>query len=347
MSTSAAPRLLFRADGNAVIGLGHLVRLLALADQLRGLAPGMFLVREPTAAVAQLVVAEGWAVQALPADSPWLAEADWLAQHFLTPTDMLVLDGYNFEAAYQRRLRASGCGLVYVDDLLAWPVIADLLINHSPGVVATDYQATVNTRFMLGPAFSLLRRPFLEGTTLPQAPAAISSALVCFGGADPLSLTLRTLHALRALPQLRRLGVLLGGAFGDAAALEQLAAQAPKHAVTIYRNVAASALVELLRAYDVAIVPASTVLIEALVLGRPTLTGYYADNQRALATYVHRQQQAFSVGNFADLADTDLLASLGQGLQWLETNSRQPYAEQLQPAHLRAEVERLLGRHQQ
>lgn len=347
MSISAAPRLLFRADGNATIGLGHLVRLLALADQLRGLALGVFLVREPTAAVAQLVAAAGWEMHALPANQPWLAEADWLARSFLLPTDVLLLDGYNFEEAYQRRLRASGCGLVYIDDLLAAPVVADILINHSPGVVEADYQAAAGTRFLLGPAFSLLRHPFLEGASLPQAPAAIRSALVCFGGADPLRLTLRTLTTLRTLPQLQRVGVLLGGAFGDAAALEHLAAQATGPTIIIYRNVAATSLVELLRAYDVAVVPASTVLIEALVLGRAALTGYYADNQRALATYVHTHQQAFSVGNFASLTDSDLLASLSQGLRWLQTTQRQPYAAQLQPARLRAEVQRLLSRQQQ
>lgn len=345
MSISVAPRLLFRADGNAAIGLGHLVRLLALADQLRGLAPSTFLVREPTAAVAQLLAAEGWAVQSLPADQPWLAEADWLAQCFLKPTDVLILDGYNFEADYQRRLRASGCGLVYIDDLLAWPVVADILINHSPGVVAADYQAAADTRFLLGPAFSLLRRPFLAGATLPQAPTRVDSALVCFGGADPLRLTLRTLNALRTLPQLRRLGVLLGGAFGDTAALEQLTTHAAEVSITIYRNVDASTLVELLRAYAVAVVPASTVLIEALVLGRPALTGYYADNQRALAAYVHTQQQAFSIGNFANLSDADLLPALHQGIRWLEATGRRPYVEQLQPARFRAEVQRLLNRH--
>ncbi len=70
MSAPAAPRLLFRADGNAQIGLGHLVRLLALANQLRGLAPGTFLVREPTAAVQQLLAADDWNVQPLPAHPP-------------------------------------------------------------------------------------------------------------------------------------------------------------------------------------------------------------------------------------------------------------------------------------
>jgi UDP-2,4-diacetamido-2,4,6-trideoxy-beta-L-altropyranose hydrolase len=344
MSIPAAPRLLFRADGNAHIGLGHLVRLLALANQLRGLAAGTFLVREPTAAIRQLLMADGWAVQPLPADQSWLAEADWLAQHVLQPTDVLVLDGYDFGVNYQLRLHTSGCGLVYVDDLRVQPLVADVLINHSPDVTVADYQAAATTRFLLGPAFSLLRQPFLDGAALPQKPVTIDSALVCFGGADPLRLTIRTLATLLKLHQLRRLGVLLGSAFGDAAALEELAASAPEVTITIYRNIAAAPLADLLGSYAVAIVPASTVLIEALVLGRPALTGFYADNQRALATYVHAQRQAFSIGNFADLSDADLLTALHCGIEWLATIPRQPYTEQLRPDLLRAEVQKLLTR---
>ncbi|WP_233635984.1 UDP-2,4-diacetamido-2,4,6-trideoxy-beta-L-altropyranose hydrolase [Hymenobacter setariae] len=344
MSASAVPRLLFRADGNAQIGLGHLMRLLALANQLQGLALGTFLVREPTAAVGQMLAANGWIVQPLPAQQSWLAEADWLAQQVLQPSDVLVLDGYYFGADYQQRLRVSGCSLVYVDDLQAWPVVADVLINHSPGVMATDYQAPTTTDFLLGPAFSLLRQPFLESAALPQWPTAIESALVCFGGADPLRLTVRIIRALQALPQLQRLGVLLGSAFGDAAALEELAATSSGVIITFHRNIEAAPLANLLREHDMAIVPASTVLIEALVLGRPSITGYYVDNQRALASYVHAHQQAFSVGNFAELNDAGLLARLHDGIAWLETTPRQPYVKQLRPDLLRAKVQQLLDR---
>ena len=345
MTLSAERRLLFRADGNATIGLGHLVRLLALADQLRGLAPSLFLVREPTAAVAQLLAAAGWAVQALPASQPLAAEADWLANHLLRPTDVLVLDGYGFDQRYQQRLRSSGCGLVYIDDLRAWPVVADVLINHSPGVVVTDYQITTQTTFLLGPAFSLLRPPFLAAAAPPQPVASLASALVCFGGADPLRLTARTLRALLAVPQLRRLGVLVGGAFGDASSLQELAEEHSECEITVYRNLGAAELVALLQEYDVAVVPASTVLIEALVLGRPVITGYYADNQQALAGYVHAHRQAFSIGNFADLADADLANALRQGLAFHQAQLRQPYVAQLAPARLRAEVQLLLDRH--
>jgi spore coat polysaccharide biosynthesis predicted glycosyltransferase SpsG len=255
-----------------------------------------------------------------------------------------LLDGYAFDSAYQQRLRQSGCGLVYIDDLRAWPVVADMLINHSPGVVPPDYEAPPGARLLLGPAFSLLRAPFLAAAGPPVAASPADSALVCFGGADPLGLTARTLVALLALPAVRRIGLLVGAAFGAEAALRAAAAVHPEQKIQVYRNLGAAELVALLQAYDVAVVPASTVLIEALALGRPALTGYYADNQRALAGYVHAREQAFSAGNFADLAGEQLTTALGQGIAWLASHPRQPYAPRLRPDVLRHEIKQLLDR---
>jgi UDP-2,4-diacetamido-2,4,6-trideoxy-beta-L-altropyranose hydrolase len=338
-------RLVFRADGNGFIGLGHVVRLLALADRLRGLAPGVFLVRTPSAAIAQLLADAGWAIQALPVPASSATEASWLAHSFLQPSDVLILDGYEFTQDYQQSLRQSGCGLVYIDDLCAWPVVADVLINHSPGIIPAHYKAPPTARLLLGPAFALLRRPFLEAATLPaQNMEALTSALVCFGGADPLGLTHRTLAALLHLPQLGRLSAVVGGAFGDATALQQLAAQHPEQTITIHRQVEAQTLVELLQTHAVIVAPASTVLIEALVLGRPVVTGYYAPNQQALASYVHTQQQAFSVGDFTSLPDDQLAAVVRQGLDFLASHPRQPYVTDLNPGLLRTEIERLLSR---
>ena len=341
MPSPTAPRLLFRADGDATIGLGHVVRLLALADVLRGLAPSFFLVREPAAAVRQLIEAAGYAVVALPATRSLAAEASWLAADFLQAPDVLIVDGYHFDDDYQRRLRGSQCRLVAVDDLHAWPVLADVLLNHSPGVTPADYHPLGATTFLLGPAFSLLRRQFLEAAAPPRLVARPASALVCFGGADPLRLTERSLRALLALPPVQRVTLVVGGAFGDPGALRALAARHPALAISIRQNVAAPALVELLQQHDVAVVPASTVLIEALVLGCPVITGYYADNQRHLADYVQAQGQAVSVGDFGRLTAVELAAALRRG--WpLAAAPRPPYVAQLRPDLLRAAIAGLL-----
>jgi len=337
-----APRLVVRADANAQIGLGHVVRSLALAELVGPLfAEAVLLTQAPSAAVRQLAAAAGLGVAELPVRGPQ-AEAAQLPAH-LRPADVVVLDGYGFGAAYQVSVRATGARLVLVDDLAAVPTVADLVVNHGPAVRAADYQALPTTRFCLGPAFSLLRAPFRVQQRLPgPVQTVISSVLVCFGGADPLGLTHQALGALLALPQVAQVCVVTGSAFIAGAGLRRLAAGFMGKEVAFHHDVPATALAALLLHHEAAVVPASTILLETLLLGTAAITGYYAANQRPLAAYVHAHQQAFSVGNFGALAGAALQAALLTGLQFHETTPRQPYVQRLQPEQLVVEFQRLI-----
>lgn len=341
-TTAGVLRLVLRADGSAQIGLGHVVRSLALAEIVEPLfTQVVLLTRSPSPAVRQLAATADVTLVELPTQSS-MAEAAQLAT-YLRPTDVVVVDGYGFDEDYQTSVVGCGCKLVLIDDLKLSPTPADLIINHGPGVRPTDYVARPTARFCLGPEFSLLRRPFREQARAPHpAPALISAVLTCFGGADPLGLTQRALAALLALPQVRRVGVVMGGAFAAAAGLHQVAAQFSTRETAFYHDVPAAELAALFQHYEAAIVPASTVLLEALLLGSAAITGYYADNQHPLAAYVQAHSQAFSVGNFAALSDKDLPSALLAGLAFHQSTLRQPYVERLRPQELLAEFQRLI-----
>ncbi|GAA3931488.1 UDP-2,4-diacetamido-2,4,6-trideoxy-beta-L-altropyranose hydrolase [Hymenobacter algoricola] len=327
-------RILFRADGNATIGLGHVIRSLALAEIVHSVGECWMAIQEPSAAVRKLVQHARVKLWELPAQTP-TAEADYL-RPLLLPTDVVVLDGYSFATSYQQTLAASGCQLAAIDDLRAWPMAVDLIINHSPGITSSMYQVAATTRFCLGPEYSLLRPPFLANFRLPEQPAAIERVLLCFGGADPLQLTRRCLTILLALPALREVGVLTGSANEHADSLQQLVAASTTQR-RFYQSASASEMVTLLQQYDAIICPASTILIESLVLGKAALTGYYALNQQPLANYVHQHQQAHSLGSFTALSDAALQEALTRGLQALAHEPRQPYVQQLMPQKLQAE----------
>ena len=341
MSPPRLPRLVLRADGNPAIGLGHVMRLLALAEVLHGAFADCLLVSRDAAALAPLLATAGLpALTTLPLPAlPPEAEATWLKANALRPTDVLVLDGYDFGLAYQQALRPAVGRLVYVDDLRAWPVVADVLINHSPGIEPADYELlNPAATLLLGPAFSLVRPPFRAAAAPPRPPRPIRRVLLCFGGADPLRLTARCLGLLRELAELREIGVLAGAANPDGPALRQQLAAHPDGRCVFHAPTDAAGLVQLLARYDAVLCPASTILIEALLLGLPALTGHYAANQQPLADFVAAHGQAYSVGNFAALGDTGLQAELSAGLAHLGHAARQPYAPPLRPDALRASI---------
>ncbi|OUJ72698.1 UDP-2,4-diacetamido-2,4,6-trideoxy-beta-L-altropyranose hydrolase [Hymenobacter crusticola] len=334
-------RLIFRADGNAQIGLGHVVRSLALADIVRTIGECLFAIQEPSVAIRQLLAMAQVQLLELPATLDLATEAAQLAVGTVQATDLVVLDGYSFDAAYRQQLRTTGCRLVVIDDLRFGYFDADLLINHSPGVTRHMYHTAPHTRFCLGPAFSLLRKPFLAHAQLPEPTTCIDSILLCFGGADPVGLTPLCLSGLVTLPSIQQIGIITGSAFQHSVALKQTLVAHPDKTISTYQNLDAYQMVLLFKQYQAVVCPASTILIESLFLGKACLTGSYIENQQALADYVHVHQQAYSIGDFTTLSAAALHQALVQGLAFLQNTQRQPYVVRPSPEQLHAEFQHL------
>ena len=281
-------RLLFRADGNARIGLGHVMRLLALAEMLRPDFPEqVFLIREPDTALTEQLTAAGLRVQVLPV-RPLPEEAAHLAAHVLRPDDLLVLDGYDFRYDYQNTVRGAVHRLVYLDDLHAYPLAADLVLNPAGGLTVADYELRQpGARLLSGPAYAPLRSAFRESPPGEDAAADPDpfSVFVCLGGADPTHQTRRVAAELLALPMVAQMHAVVGSAYQGWDALHAWAASQPR--LTLHRHLAAPELTALMRQCGAAVCSASTVSYEycaaggGLLLLLPT-----ADNQYDLDHYL-------------------------------------------------------------
>ncbi len=104
--------------------------------------------------------AAGFALTVLPDGDYGVEAATWAAQ--LDGSEIIVLDGYAFNTAYQQHLKAKGNKLVCIDDIHAYHFLADAVINHAGGVAMQDYSLAPLTRAYLGTAYALLRPAFLE-----------------------------------------------------------------------------------------------------------------------------------------------------------------------------------------
>ena len=154
-----------RVDGNSQIGLGHLIRCFALAQMLQSDFSITFVCRcIPDKIKKDLEEAR---FQLLEIEN----EADFLS--LPTKNDIVVLDGYHFDLAYQKSIKNTAATLVCIDDLFDKEYVADLIINHAPNVNPGNYNALVTTQFALGPEYALLRPLFLEQASLTAAVVTI------------------------------------------------------------------------------------------------------------------------------------------------------------------------------
>jgi UDP-2,4-diacetamido-2,4,6-trideoxy-beta-L-altropyranose hydrolase len=296
-----------RADGNAVIGHGHVVRCQALAQMLYEQFDCRFFCKEIPENAKTELIAQGFSVELI------RNEEDFLSA--LHPGDLVVLDGYDFDYHYHVSVRERGVLLVLIDDLVSGNYFADAIINHAPGNVPSDYNALPETRFALGLPYALLREKYQQQAKAGLPAGDPDTIFVCFGGADPQHLTLRAVRELIDSAVFSRMVVVTGTGFTANDQLKELVAGHKQ--VEIYDGLSATMMIPLMLRCGVAMVPCSGMLFEALALKRIVVSGRYIANQQQL------YEQFKALNAFTD-ARTFQPEEIRRALEEVKEKPRQP-----------------------
>ncbi len=261
------PDLFIRADGSAYLGLGHLVRSSSLAYYLNNFSRITFVCRLITENFKKELQKDGIKVIEIDSDSDFL--------EMVNQDSFVVLDGYQFTDDYQKKIKQKGCKLVCIDDIHEGEYHCDMIINQAPGVSEELYDAQPYTTFALGPDYALLRPPFINRAGKTRSIDELKSVLICFGGSDYKNLTNRSTRIIQDFKQFEKIIIITGSAYehefeGDGTSDSRI-----EH----YRDVSAGQMANFMSQSDVAIVPASGILFEALAVGCHVISGYYNKNQ--------------------------------------------------------------------
>src|ERR1700733_4695415 len=110
--------LFIRADADSQMGTGHVMRCLAIAQAwLDQGGNAVFLMRAPGQGIRTRVENEGVRVLEISADAGSENDAEETGRLVLgNHGDWLMVDGYQFGAEYQDRLKARGLKVLFLDD---------------------------------------------------------------------------------------------------------------------------------------------------------------------------------------------------------------------------------------
>jgi UDP-2,4-diacetamido-2,4,6-trideoxy-beta-L-altropyranose hydrolase len=309
-------KIIFRADGNAQIGLGHVMRCIALGQMISDDFELYFAIQNPSITIQELLETENFKVIDLPQTTDYEIDAENFTK-ILTGSEIVVLDGYNFKESYQRATKKASRKLVFIDDLAAWHQVADIVINHSGAIQVSDYQAESHTQFLLGTQYALLRKEFLNREPKVVVPNRYEKFLVNFGGADPINMTLKICEILLAqhLATKRKITVIVGSSY---LYIDKLKALDTENKLTILSNLSAKEMVKTIESNQVVICSPSTIAYEVATLRKSMILIQTADNQKDFARFFKINQLALLVGkvNFSDnLLYFSLMTSLSDKKQ--------------------------------
>jgi UDP-2,4-diacetamido-2,4,6-trideoxy-beta-L-altropyranose hydrolase len=283
---SSNRRIIFRADGNSQIGLGHVIRSLALADMLREEYTCVFAIREPSESLVKEVSQVCDELIHLPFPENDLQEATYFFQNFIGPRDIVVLDGYKFATDYQRVIKSNNNPLICIDDIYAYHFVADVVINHAGGITASHYSVEPYTQLCLGPKYVLLRRPFLMNSHYERNIKQLDKVLICMGGADPNNYTYHALKSCLEVDKFSKIEVVIGSAYPFKETLQSLIEKTSSAwKVNILTNISGGDLACLMSNCGIALCAASTIAFEYCSLNGLLVLYLTADNQKNIYHY--------------------------------------------------------------
>jgi spore coat polysaccharide biosynthesis predicted glycosyltransferase SpsG len=145
---------------------------------------------------------------------------------------------------------------------------------HAPG--AGYKSSTADTRFLLGPAYTILRPEYWDSAR-PVHGETVRNVLVTTGGADPDGCMPSWMRALDEVDAEFSVTAVVGPFFADPGTVHEAAAGL---AHTVRVIVAPPMLRPLLARADVAVTAAGQTIYECAALGLPTIAAEIAPNQR-------------------------------------------------------------------
>lgn len=283
-------KVFIRVDGSAEIGLGHLIRCFALAQMLKRDFEVTFFCKNIPENIKLELIENDFNVRVLSSEKDFFS--------FLTGKEIVVLDHYFLDSDYQKGIKKIGNKLVCIDDLHEKEFFADLIINHAPGTVSGDYKSQPYTTLALGLDFVLLRPAFLKAARKNKKESLpIHKLFICFGGSDLQNITKTILEVAILYPEFQKIYPVLGTSFQNHEEIQALAKK--DNRIQIKRELQENELVALIEKSDLAIIPASGILLEVLAVGCNVITGSYVHNQKNIFGYFKKTGSINVVENFS------------------------------------------------
>ena len=327
------PHLFIRADAGAAIGLGHLMRCLALAHAWRDAGGrATWLIAQPGDPIRRRIEAAGATCVPLLAAHPDAGDGAAVLRAVEEsqrdapagePQPWLLIDGHAFDAEYLAAARGASRTLVIDDNGFLPRYDCDLLLNPNVGQSADKsvagaiaYRTPAETVRLLGPDYVLLRPEFSRWRGWRrETPSVARRLLVTLGGSDPANVTPLVVRALSRLdlPEMEA-RVVAGPAHPRPAEVRAAVDEAARRlndcgSIELLSDPAD--MPALMAWADVCVTAAGSACWELAFMGLPSLAIVVAENQILSVQAAERAGLLVNLGPHRLLDEERLAATLG------------------------------------
>ncbi len=303
--------ILFRADANPNIGMGHIMRCLSIADAMAATSNSTILPRGrqdikfvlADNSISLLICSRGY--------EPIILHTDYKSMDSEIPVweelsssidaDLLIIDSYFVTPTYLTWLKDNIGRVCYIDDVLSFPYPVDVLVDYNVYANLPDYQTLYEgcedkPEFLLGVEYAPLRSMFQNIPAWEQK-ETVTDILLSTGGSDELHIALEFVKYLHNQGgDGRTYHILLGAMNQDKPAIREMSEKMDW--IVLHENVVD--MKSLICSMDVVVSAAGSTLYEICACGVPLITFSTADNQIRGAEAFEKLGLAINVGDLRE-----------------------------------------------
>jgi UDP-2,4-diacetamido-2,4,6-trideoxy-beta-L-altropyranose hydrolase len=310
--------IVFRVDSSAVIGAGHVMRCLTLAQEIRRSCEEIiFIHRELPGSMIDYIEDRGFLVYRI---VPMLGDAQWRRDAEKTKDiiiggnlkpDWLVVDDYGLDKRWESALRPLVKRIMVIDDLADREHDCDILLDQNYyRNFEIRYKSLVpaDCRQLLGPKYALLRSEFKTARqSMRVRDGSIERILVFYGGSDPTNETAKALEAVKLLNRSdSTVDVVVGSANPHRLMIEEICSGMDN--ANFYCQV--ENMAELMAQADLALGAGGTATWERCYLGLSALVTIIAENQRETMEALAEDGVVWNLGWHEEVSVDQLVESL-------------------------------------
>ena len=251
--------IIIRADASVILGIGHVMRCLTLADALSAQGLDVRFACSPET----------------PAIAPLLAQSAYVQMLVPEPCRLLIVDHYGLDADFERQARHYADRIMVIDDLPTRHHDCDVLLDQTFQRHPDQWRPWLpdHAQVLAGTQYLLLRPEF---TTPPPPPRRhLRHVLVTLGGTDPTNITSLVLDGLALSGLDMSVDVVMGTQSPHLAAITQRLALRPNY----HLHVNATHMAALMDQADLAIGAGGGTAWERCSRQLPSILLEIADNQ--------------------------------------------------------------------
>lgn len=330
-------RIVIRADGNQQIAMGHVMRCLSIADELRQMGADVIFVTAGDE-TEELIRSRGFENHVLHSDFAHMEQELPSLLNFLKgyQPDLILADSYYVTDNYMNALRKVS-KTAYIDDLGQPVYSVDILINYNIYGSELPYEKyyeekeiPLPERILTGCGYAPLRAEFRQGRR-SRIQERVTDILITTGGGDKEDTSGRLCRKLLAERKEgqhagMRYHVICGPFAQNRQELLEIAAEDDAFVIRDF----VTNMSEFLMDFDLAVSAGGSTMYELCSMGLPTVCFTFADNQRQQAECFDRTTEVKNAGSMADQAE-ETVDRITERLTQLEHDSalRQTVREQM------------------